>query len=220
MLREDGREFQLVRHAPGLRAVACGDESPILKKGLLQLFEPPRVFVQLRLDDVIEAAVDCSKSVMPLFAEAAEFAEKIANNRTGFRNFSPDVITLFFDEACKLVELGLLFLWHAGQYYHCDKPARAGIEFAKWRGLAGAGFAKLISRLAGALRILLRQGSSGDQRRCAIAWASPECVRIVRITVVPHCTQVWVMSSRSSDPKPFSNSAGATAVIAIRCPQC
>jgi hypothetical protein len=97
---------------------------------------------------------------MPLFAEAAEFAAKIANNRTGFRNFSPDVITLFFDEACKLVELGLLFLWHAGQYYRCDKPAGAGIEFTKWRGLAGVGFAKLISRLAGALPILLQQGSS------------------------------------------------------------
>jgi hypothetical protein len=42
----------------------------------------------------------------------------------------------------------------------------------------------------------------------------------VRITVVPHCTQVWVMSSRSSDREPFSNSAGVTAVIASRCPQC
>jgi hypothetical protein len=60
----------------------------------------------------------------------------------------------------------------------------------------------------------------GNQPRGAIAWPSPERVRIVRITVVPHCTQVWVMSSRSSDREPFSNSAGVTAVIASRCPQC
>jgi hypothetical protein len=58
------------------------------------------------------------------------------------------------------------------------------------------------------------------QPRCAIAWASLESVRIVRITIAPHCTQVWVISSRSSDRKPFSNSAGVMAVIASRCPQC
>jgi len=68
-------------------------------------------------------------------------------------------------------------------------------------------------------------GTTNDRRlvtqpRCAILWASLESVRIVRITIVPHCTQVWVISSRSSDRKPFSNSAGVMAVIASRCPQC
>ena len=39
---------------------------------------------------MIEAAADCSKPVMHLFAEAAEFGAKIANIRTGFRNLSAD----------------------------------------------------------------------------------------------------------------------------------
>jgi hypothetical protein len=42
--------------------------------------------------------------------------------------------------------------------------------------------------------------------------------RRVRIRVAPHCTQVWVISSRSFDAVPW-NSAGATAVISIPCPQ-
>jgi hypothetical protein len=42
----------------------------------------------------------------------------------------------------------------------------------------------------------------------------------VRVRVVPHCTQLWVTSSRSSDPTALSECAGTTAVIAIRCPQC
>jgi hypothetical protein len=42
---------------------------------------------------------------------------------------------------------------------------------------------------------------------------------LVLISDVPHCTQVWVTSSRSF-AAPSSYSAGATEVIAIRLPQC
>jgi hypothetical protein len=42
---------------------------------------------------------------------------------------------------------------------------------------------------------------------------------LVLISVVPHRTQPWVTSSRSFDAVPLGNSAGATAVISIRCPQ-
>jgi hypothetical protein len=48
--------------------------------------------------------------------------------------------------------------------------------------------------------------------------ASPESGRTVRVTVVPQCTQQWVISSRSSGPIPCSICAGSTDVMAIRCP--
>jgi hypothetical protein len=53
----------------------------------------------------------------------------------------------------------------------------------------------------------------------AIAWASSEN-GLVLIIIVPHCTQVWVTSSKSFDAAPLPNGAGATAVIASRLPQC
>jgi hypothetical protein len=48
---------------------------------------------------------------------------------------------------------------------------------------------------------------------------SPAISRIVRVKVVPHCTQPWVISSRPFDSTPLAPGAGATAVITIRCPQ-
>jgi hypothetical protein len=74
------------------------------------------VLVKLRLDDVIEATIDGGKAVVHFFAESADFAVKLANVCADFRDFSSDVLALLFDEARKLVELGLLLLWHAGQY--------------------------------------------------------------------------------------------------------
>jgi hypothetical protein len=74
------------------------------------------VLVTLRLDDVIEATIDGGKAVVHFFAESADFAVKLANVCADFRDFSSDVLALLFDEARKLVELGLLLLWHAGQY--------------------------------------------------------------------------------------------------------
>jgi hypothetical protein len=53
-----------------------------------------------------------------------------------------------------------------------------------------------------------------------MAWKLPENGRLVLISVVPHCTQLWVISSRSFDSAPLGYRAGAAAVIAIRCPQC
>lgn len=59
-----------------------------------------------------------------------------------------------------------------------------------------------------------------SQPRCAIARASSENDRLVLISVAPHCTQVWVMSSRSFESAPLAYRAGATAVMTHRCPQC
>ena len=42
----------------------------------------------------------------------------------------------------------------------------------------------------------------------------------MRVSIVPHCTQVWVTSSRSFDSTPLAYREGVTDVIAIRCPQC
>jgi hypothetical protein len=47
-----------------------------------------------------------------------------------------------------------------------------------------------------------------------------ESDRLVLISVVPHCTQPWVTSSRSFDSAPSLSRAGATDVTAIRWPQC
>jgi hypothetical protein len=41
----------------------------------------------------------------------------------------------------------------------------------------------------------------------------------VRVSVVPHCAQPCVMSSRLPDSAPPLNPAGVTVVITIRCPQ-
>jgi hypothetical protein len=42
---------------------------------------------------------------------------------------------------------------------------------------------------------------------------------MVRVIVVPHCTQPWVTSSRSLDVAPLASSAGSIAVITILCAQ-
>src|SRR5215468_9501594 len=55
--------------------------------------------------------------------------------------------------------------------------------------------------------------------RRAVSRSSSASCRTVRVSVVPHCTQPWVISSRLLDSAPPFDWAGATAVIAIRCPQ-
>ena len=60
--------------------------------------------------------------------------------------------------------------------------------------------------------------ASAYQTRRAIVSASPETDRMVRITAVPHGTQLWVTSSRSAGSLWSANARGVTDVIAIRCP--
>jgi hypothetical protein len=43
--------------------------------------------------------------------------------------------------------------------------------------------------------------------------------RTVRVSVVPHCAQPWVISSRLPDSAPPLERAGVIAVIVMRCPQ-
>ena len=62
-------------------------------------------------------------------------------------------------------------------------------------------------------------GTGFESRGRVMALESPES-GLVLISVVPHCTQAWVTSSRSSDSAPLAYCTGATAVIAIRFPQC
>jgi hypothetical protein len=45
--------------------------------------------------------------------------------------------------------------------------------------------------------------------------AAAEGERIVRISVVPHCAQLWVMSSRSFDAAPLASLAGWLAANII-----
>jgi hypothetical protein len=88
--------------------------------GGLKLFDAAGVFVELHLDDLIEAAIDGGEAVKHLFAEAADLivhvGAKVANVCTDFRDFSPDVLAFALDETRKLVEFGFLFGCHVGQY--------------------------------------------------------------------------------------------------------
>ena len=59
----------------------------------------------------------------------------------------------------------------------------------------------------------------GGRCRC-VGQAALGSSGLVLISVVPHCTQLWVTSSRSFDSAPLASCAGPTAEIAIRCPQC
>jgi hypothetical protein len=62
------------------------------------------VFVQLHLDDLVEAAIDGGKTFVHLFTETADLIVYVG----------ADVLALFFDETRKLLEL--FILRHASQY--------------------------------------------------------------------------------------------------------
>jgi hypothetical protein len=57
------------------------------------------------------------------------------------------------------------------------------------------------------------------QARVAVSWSLSASGRTVRVSVVPHCAQPWVMSSRLPDCAPPLDRAGVIAVIVMRCPQ-
>jgi hypothetical protein len=50
--------------------------------------------------------------------------------------------------------------------------------------------------------------------------AAPASELTMRVSLVPHCTQPWVTSSRSFDAAPSAKCTGPAATITIRCPQC
>jgi hypothetical protein len=62
------------------------------------------VLVELRLNDLVEAAIDGREAFVHLFAEAADLDMHSAYL---IAHVAANVVALFFDEACKLLELGL-----------------------------------------------------------------------------------------------------------------
>jgi hypothetical protein len=96
------------------------------------------MLVELRLNDLIEAAIDGSEAFVHLFAEAADLD---MHSVYLIAHVGADVIAFFFDETRKLLELGFFVLWHAGQYtILMDSVATgsvgaesASLEFAKRR---------------------------------------------------------------------------------------
>jgi hypothetical protein len=84
------------------------------------------VFAELCLNDLVEAAIDAAKTVMHLFAEAADLNTHLTDLIV---YVAADALTFFLDETRKLVELGFLFC-HAGQY-----TIPIGLRFTNWRVL-------------------------------------------------------------------------------------
>jgi hypothetical protein len=80
--------------------------------GSFQFLDPRCVLVELRLNDLIEAAIDGREAVVHLFAEAADLNMHLTDL---IAHVAADVLAFFFDETRKLLELGFLFS-HAGQY--------------------------------------------------------------------------------------------------------
>jgi hypothetical protein len=106
-------------------------ETKIILRRRQQFFDPRGVFVQLHLDDLVEAAIDGGKTFVHLFAETtdlnahvanlivhlgAETADLKAHVADLIAYVSADVLALFFDETRKLLEFGLFILRHVGQY--------------------------------------------------------------------------------------------------------
>jgi hypothetical protein len=90
------------------------------------------VFVELHLDDLIEAASDGGKPFVHLFTETADLIAHVGT----------DVLAFLFDRACEFVELGLFVPWHAGQYTIPTDEAmgstgveRASVGFARPSGI-------------------------------------------------------------------------------------
>ena len=73
------------------------------------------MFVQLHLDDLVEAAIDGGKTVVHLFTETSDLNAHVADLivHLGAKaadliaHVGADVLAFFFDETRKLLELGL-----------------------------------------------------------------------------------------------------------------
>jgi hypothetical protein len=74
--------------------------------GGFQFLDPRGMLVELRLNDLVEAAIDGGKAVVHFFTETADLIVYVG----------ADVLAFFFDEARQLLKLGLFVFWHAGQY--------------------------------------------------------------------------------------------------------
>jgi hypothetical protein len=96
------------------------------------------MFVQLHLDDLVEAAIDGGKTFVHLFTEVADLiVHFVAEAADLIAYVGADVLAFFFDETRKLLELGLFVFRHAGQYTILGARHRfigaesASLEFAK-----------------------------------------------------------------------------------------
>jgi hypothetical protein len=100
------------------------------------------VFVELRLNDLVEAAIDGREAFVHLFAEAADLD---VHSAYLIAHVGANVVAFFFDEACKLLELGLFILWHASQYTIMGANTKAmgfGDVETRRRDFSGVGFAR------------------------------------------------------------------------------
>jgi hypothetical protein len=84
-----------------------------LEKTAVQFLDPRGVLVELRLNDLVEAAIDGREAFVHLFAEAADLNMHLTDL---IAHVGADVLAFFFDETRKLLELGLFVLQHASQY--------------------------------------------------------------------------------------------------------
>jgi hypothetical protein len=115
--------------------------------GGFQFLDPRGVLVELRLNDLVEAAIDGREAFVHLFAEAADLNPHVADlvvhlgteSADLVAHVGADVLAFFFNEARKFLEFGFLFC-HAGQYT-MPTPltgVRLGgraFGFAKWHGM-------------------------------------------------------------------------------------
>jgi hypothetical protein len=75
------------------------------------------MFVELHLDDLVEAAIDGGKTFVHLFTETADLIVHLGAEAADLiAHVGADVLALFFDETRKFLELGLFVFLHAGQY--------------------------------------------------------------------------------------------------------
>jgi hypothetical protein len=75
------------------------------------------VFVELHLDDLVEAAIDRGKTFVHLFTGPTDLVVHLGAEAADLiAHVGADILAFFFDEAGKFLELGLFVFWHAGQY--------------------------------------------------------------------------------------------------------
>ena len=104
------------------------------------------MFVQLHLDDLVEAAIDGGKTFVHLFTEVADLiVHFVAEAADLIAYVGADVLAFFFDETRKLLELGLFVLRHASQYTIVMRWGTKAMDSEAMRLVgaesAGAGFA-------------------------------------------------------------------------------
>jgi hypothetical protein len=81
------------------------------------------VFVELRLNDLVKAAIDGGKTFVHLVAEAADLNTHVTDLIV---HVGADVLSFFFDEARKLLELGFLFCHMQGSIARRSAGMREG----------------------------------------------------------------------------------------------